>query len=315
MPEQVKLDMPQDPLAPPDEPEVVNGEIIGPETALALLESEAQQLAPRLAAPISYTSLQAARDWPALLALAQGMFASHIGAPSSLKSAEAVATVLLAGNEDGLGPIEAVTELHIINGRVGRSANLMRKLVYKRIPGAVIEEIEVGPDRVILEGRRPNHPPCRVEWTADDARKAKLDKKDVWLNYAEDMLYARATGRLCRRLFPDAFSSPAYTPEELADEPVPPSPAPAANGNAPHALPRRAPQGPPAPPVTAPPDRGPAVFATKDYGDLVEEWKTRFPDKKRTEFVTWASLETGADMTRAENWSAEKVSQLRANLA
>jgi len=293
-----------------EESEVVNGEVVAAESAETALAPR-----PTREGAITYTSLQGARDWPALLALAEGMHRSRIGVPASLKTPEAVATVLLAGNEDGLGPIEALTELHVINGRVGRSANLMRKLVYKRIPGAVIHDVEIGPERVILEGQRPGKPPCRVEWTADDARKAKLDKKDNWVNYAEDMLYARATGRLCRRYFPDAFSSPAYTPEELADEPIPPSPAPAANGNAPHAPSRRAPQGPPAPPITASPNHGPAIFTTKDYRGLLAEWKGRNPDRDRTEFITWATLETGADMTQAGNWSLERIAELRANLA
>ena len=291
-----------------EESEVVNGEVVAAESAETALAPR-----PTREGAITYTSLQGARDWPALLALAEGMHRSRIGVPASLKTPEAVATVLLAGNEDGLGPIEALTELHVINGRVGRSANLMRKLVYKRIPGAVIHDVEIGPERVILEGQRPGKPPCRVEWTADDARKAKLDKKDNWVNYAEDMLYARATGRLCRRYFPDAFSSPAYTPEELADEPIPPSPAPAANGNAPHAPSRRAPQGPPAPPVSAPPE---SIFDRAEYKRLVTFWQQRHPGEKRKDFIAWANGNIGpeAHLEKPENWSLDCVNQLEACL-
>jgi hypothetical protein len=62
-----------------------------------------------------------------------------------------------------------------------------------------------------------------VEFTMEQAKRVvskqgkPLVEGRAWKNYPEDMLWARAVSRLCRRLFPDLLSGMTYTPSELSE--------------------------------------------------------------------------------------------------
>lgn len=124
----------------------------------------------------------------------------------------AIAAAMLAGREMGIGPMTALQNLSVIQGKPAQSALLMRALVLSK--GHHIEYVEATDSRVVVRGRRINEPDwTEVEFTADQARKAKIDLG----GYPVDKLVARATARLCRRKFADVISGMAYTIEELQD--------------------------------------------------------------------------------------------------
>jgi hypothetical protein len=124
----------------------------------------------------------------------------------------AVAAAILAGREMGIGPMTALQNIHVIKGKPGQSAQLMRSLVLAA--GHSIHYIETTDSRCVVEGRRVGEDEWeRVTFTADQARKAKIDLGA----YPEDKLVARATARLCRRKFADCLAGMAYSIEELQD--------------------------------------------------------------------------------------------------
>jgi hypothetical protein len=60
-----------------------------------------------------------------------------------------------------------------------------------------------------------------ARFTIKMAEKAGLTGKSNWKRHPDDMLWARAVSKLCRRLFADCFAGATYAPDELeptADE-------------------------------------------------------------------------------------------------
>jgi hypothetical protein len=124
----------------------------------------------------------------------------------------AVTAAILTGREMGLGPMTSLQHIHVIKGKPGKSAEIMRAMVLAA--GHEIREIEATDSRVVLEGRRSGEEMwTRVMFTADQAKRARIDLG----GYPEDKLYARATTRLCRRKFADVVGGIAATVEELED--------------------------------------------------------------------------------------------------
>lgn len=150
---------------------------------------------------------------------------------------EQVLAVILAGAEVGISPMTSLQKIHNIQGRPAMAAELMRAIVLREGHDLWIEE--QSSTRVIVGGkRRGSDRETKVAWTMDDAKRAKLDRKDNWQAYPAAMLLARATAALCRAVFPDVLAGISYTIEEIEDgdyidldalpmEPQPDGPAPA----------------------------------------------------------------------------------------
>jgi hypothetical protein len=126
-----------------------------------------------------------------------------------------------AGKEIGLQPVQSMTGINIIKGRITLSANLMAQLLkragynYRVIwhpndaqptacevrlwePGAKWREVE---------------PLGVVVFSMDDARKAGLTGGN-WSKYARNMMFARAISNAARWHAPEVLCG-AYTPDEL----------------------------------------------------------------------------------------------------
>lgn len=137
--------------------------------------------------------------------------------PTALRGRpEAIMACVLAGHEMGLSPLQALAKIHIIEGRPGPSAELMRAIVLRE--GHEIWPEDATTTRVTLCGRRAGSDnTVKVTWTLDDAKKAGLDGRQNWRKYPRAMLTARATGELVRMMFPDVLAGFTYAAEELED--------------------------------------------------------------------------------------------------
>ena len=137
-----------------------------------------------------------------------GFFADSKGA------AQAVVKVL-AGREIGFGPIASMTGIHVINGRVSISANLMAAAI-KRSGRYDYRVQSMTYDKCVIEFRERMGDRWEVignsEFTASDAKTAGTKNMD---KYARNMLFARAMSNGARWFTPDIFGGPVYTPEEL----------------------------------------------------------------------------------------------------
>lgn len=128
---------------------------------------------------------------------------------------ESVYAAVLYGDELGLGPMQSLNSIHVIEGKPSIAPELMRALVMKA--GHRIDVKEASGTKVSLWGKRAdNGSEATVTWTMDDARNAGLAGRGAWKTYPRAMLLARATSELCRMLFADIIAGLSYTPEEAA---------------------------------------------------------------------------------------------------
>jgi hypothetical protein len=133
--------------------------------------------------------------------------------PDGLRgSVPATAAAILTGRELGIPPMTSLANIHVIHGKPGLSALVMRALVLSQ--GHEWMDVDVSNTRVVLKGRRKGE----AEWTeasfsTADAQVAKLQLG----GYPQDKLYARATARLARRKFADVIAGMPYSVEELED--------------------------------------------------------------------------------------------------
>jgi hypothetical protein len=149
--------------------------------------------------------------------------------PAALRGKpESVLAAILFGRELGIGPMQSLQAIHVIEGRPGASPELMRALVARA--GHRIDLESAGDEAVTLRGERADTgATATVTWSLADAERAGLiqikdgrpwarsssGKRLPWEQYPRAMLTARATAELCRVLFPDVISGLSYTVEEL----------------------------------------------------------------------------------------------------
>ena len=128
---------------------------------------------------------------------------------------EAVFAAILFGEELGIGPMQSLNSIHVIEGKPGMSPELMRALVARA--GHRIDVKEANANKVVLWGKRcDNDSEATVTWTMEDAKLAGLAGRGAWKTYPRAMLLARATSELCRMVFADVVAGLSYTPEEVA---------------------------------------------------------------------------------------------------
>lgn len=113
---------------------------------------------------------------------------------------EAVAAAMMKATELGMDPLDGLQNMHVVKGKVGFSAELMRRRIIEA--GHEIRFKETTDTRCVIEGRRKGQDEWqRVTFTAENAKTAGIDIK----SYPADKLVARASSRLCRRVFPDVL--------------------------------------------------------------------------------------------------------------
>jgi hypothetical protein len=138
----------------------------------------------------------------------------------NLKNEAQAYVLILAGEEMGVGPMEAVTGITLIQGKPTMSANLLAALV-KRHPRYDYRVADHSDSTCRIEFIQDGEVSGVSEFTLDDAKKAGLGGNQTWKKYPSALLFARALTQGVRWYAPDVTSSAAYTPEELGGEPAP----------------------------------------------------------------------------------------------
>jgi hypothetical protein len=152
-------------------------------------------------------------QWEVMCAKAKTLVSSGF-LPRAVRTPEQAIAIMQTGVELGLGPMQAMRSIHVIEGKPTISAELMAGLVFQRVPGALLRVAKTGADMCEVHAARPGQPPTVITWTLADARAAGIAGKDVWKKYGRAMLRSRAISEACRAVFPDATLG-LYTPEEL----------------------------------------------------------------------------------------------------
>jgi hypothetical protein len=158
------------------------------------------------------------KDLAEIMSLAQifvmsGMF------KDTISQAQGVVKIL-AGKELDLTPLQAMSNLYIVNSKIGMASQLMASKI--KASGKYDYHIdELTNETCVItffEGKNGERKEIgKSSFTKDDAIKCGLINKDSFKNYPKNMLFARALSNGFRWYCPDALKLNVYTEEEIID--------------------------------------------------------------------------------------------------
>lgn len=125
--------------------------------------------------------------------------------PAALrKKPEDLFAIVLTGAELGLAPMQAVRGMHIIEGKVSLSADLMGALVKRSPVCEYLTLVESSGTVATYRTKRKGEPgETVISFTLEQAHAAGVTGKGNWAKYPDAMLRARALSAICRAVYPD----------------------------------------------------------------------------------------------------------------
>lgn len=131
-------------------------------------------------------------------------------------NAAATTAAILTGFEVGLPPMAALRALYVIGGTPAMYAATMRGLLQSK--GHEVWEEESSATRVVVKGRRKGSQKVHESvWTIERAKTAELLSNAHYRKNPQNMLSARATAEVCRKVAADLLYAVPYSVEELDD--------------------------------------------------------------------------------------------------
>jgi len=233
------------PAADPDTGEIVDAELVpataGPATDLVVYPP------PKVLGGLPY-----ARDY---MKLAQTIHSTEMVPKDFRGRPDAIMAAMMYGYELGLGPMQALSGINVIDGKPSMSAELMRALITEAGHRIILSQ---NSEFATVRARRsewpPDEPTVEFTWSIEDAQRAglvqwherwtktesgrnrkltwnpysdepqpqwvtedTLKRSSAWTNYTRAMLGARATSECARAIFADVLSGMSYTPEEVRE--------------------------------------------------------------------------------------------------
>ncbi len=158
-------------------------------------------------APFTYTTLQA--------------IISTSFVPKGLRgdTMSALACILY-GRELGLGPMQAMRYVDVIDGKPSPTGEFMVSRIFAA-GHVIITETQTDEICTVI-GHRYSDGVMVAEssftFTIEMAARAGLTGKTNWKKYPEAMLYWRAVAQLSRQFFPDVIGGLSHLPEELGSD-------------------------------------------------------------------------------------------------
>lgn len=130
-------------------------------------------------------------------------------------------TKALIGQSMGMGLVQSMNSLYVIDGKVAMDSHAIRNTAV--MAGYTIKTLELSEKQAVLEWSIRKDGKEEVlgtsEYTWDDATKAGLIDKQNWRKFPKDMLFARAITRGARMYANQAFANqPVYEREELVPD-------------------------------------------------------------------------------------------------
>lgn len=178
-------------------------------------------------APVVATYIPAPAEWQIILQQAEVLAGSDL-VPRSYRGKPAnVVVATLEGRRFGWDVTMSMNSLHIIEGTPSMKPEIMLAMI--RRAGHSVKGETSSKEATITGIRCDNGDTHTARFTLEDAVNADLckikdgrpfarsdrGKKLSWELWTEDMMWARALSKLCRRLFSDVTLGAAYVPEEL----------------------------------------------------------------------------------------------------
>lgn len=140
--------------------------------------------------------------------------ASRIGM-CGVKTEEDGVLRILFGREVGFTAMQALRLVSVINGRPSVDATAVVGRCLQHPDCEYFELVESSATRAAWKTKRKGRPEMTIPWTIEQAQKARLDTKDNWKMWPENMLRARAATTLARIVWPEVTAG-LYTADELS---------------------------------------------------------------------------------------------------
>jgi hypothetical protein len=135
--------------------------------------------------------------------------------PAAIKTPQQALTIMQMGRELGIPATYALRNIHVINGKPVAAAELLMSLVRRSYGQSAIRVADASSESCTVEYREQGWDGVSsLTFTIEDAKRAKLDSKDVWKAYPRAMLRSRAVSEVVRTAFPECIAN-LYTPEEM----------------------------------------------------------------------------------------------------
>jgi hypothetical protein len=156
-------------------------------------------------------------DWDVLRHQAKTLVDSGL-MPPAVNTWQKATVLIMYGKELGMGPMEAIQSIDVIQGKPTQKPQSMKARVHQKLPGAIFRPVKLTDDEAVFEAARPGDPPVQISFTAKDAEQLGYLSKDNWKKQRSVMLQWRCIAKVARLVFPDCLSGISYTPEELGAE-------------------------------------------------------------------------------------------------
>lgn len=115
-----------------------------------------------------------------------------------------VLAIVLVGRELGLGPMQSVRGMDVIQGKLSMSSALIGALIMSSPDCEYLTPVEFTDKIATYETKRKGSPnPVRMSFTFEEAKLAGLTSKDNYRKNPTAMLLARAQARIGRAVYPD----------------------------------------------------------------------------------------------------------------
>lgn len=163
-------------------------------------------------------------EWSILAQIANTVYDTEFVPPGLRGKKAATLACLLYGREQGLGPMTALGEVSVIDGRPAMSAALMSAKIREAGHRLRVDLLHDGGGAVVGARARlwradePGEDPHEFTFDETDAKAAGLAGKSNWTKWRKAMYLARAVSGIARLAAPDVFIGTAYTAEELAPD-------------------------------------------------------------------------------------------------
>lgn len=131
-----------------------------------------------------------------------------------LRNEAAAFSLMCIAQAEGIHPIKAATQYHIIDGKPSLRSDAM--LARFQAAGGKTRWKERTAQRATLWLSHPDAGELEVTWDLERATAAGLANKDSWKKYPAQMLSARCISEGVRALYPACIGG-FYAPEEVAD--------------------------------------------------------------------------------------------------
>lgn len=129
-----------------------------------------------------------------------------------MKTSEQALALMALAQAEGIHPMTAVRDYHIIQGRPSIKAETM--LARFLAAGGKVEWHSYTDALADATFTHPTGGTVRVDWTMERAKTAGLTSKDVWKSYGRAMLRSRVISEGIRTVCPGVVQG-VYSPEEL----------------------------------------------------------------------------------------------------